>query len=159
MLISQIVAMSTNRVIGNQGKIPWDIPGEQKMFKKITMGHSVIMGRKTFESIGKPLPGRTNIVITRQENYSAPGCTVVPDLKAAIAACPDGETEAFICGGEQIYKQFMPVAGRLYLTLIHREFDGDAFFPAFSEDDFRKVKSKAVLGVEPYTFAVYDRVK
>ena len=96
MIISAIVAMASNRVIGNRGDIPWKIPGEQKMFKEITLGHTVIMGRKTYESIGRPLPGRTNVVITRQSDYQADGCIVVHDFNSAIQSCPAEENEVFI---------------------------------------------------------------
>ena len=101
MRISLIVAMAANRVIGYKGDIPWKIPGEQNMFKRITFGHSVIMGRKTYESLEGPLPGRTNIVVTRQTSYQAPGCIIVHDLAGAIKSCPAQENEVFICGHQK----------------------------------------------------------
>ena len=159
MRISLIVAMASNRVIGNRGEIPWKIAGEQQMFKKITMGHSVIMGRKTYESLGHPLPGRTNIVITRNNDYRAPGCIVVHGVAAALQACPDDESEAFICGGGQLYQKTLPAADRLYLTVIAREVTGDTYFPEIPGDDFSLVKSKLVDGEEPYHFYIYDRIK
>ena len=113
MILSLIVAMASNRVIGNKGDIPWKIPGEQKMFKEITLGHTVIMGRKTYESLGSPLPERTNIVITRQTNYQAPGCTIGHDLASAIAACARDEEEAFICGGGQLYHESLAIADKI----------------------------------------------
>ena len=158
MIISAIVAMASNRVIGNRGDIPWKIPGEQKMFKEITMGHTVIMGRKTYESIGRPLPGRTNVVITRQSGYQADGCIVVHDLSSALQSCPAGEDEAFICGGGQLYREAMPATDRVYLTLLSREVEGDTYFPEISEAEFKLTRSEHIDGVEPYDFLVYDRI-
>ena len=159
MHISLIVAMASNRVIGNQGGIPWKIPGEQKMFKDITMGHAMIMGRKTYEAIGCALPGRTSIVITRQADYQAPGCKVVHDLKAALQACPADESEAFIIGNGQLYRETIAIADRIYLTVLPREIAGDTYFPEFSESDFAVKKSEFIDGVEPYNFYIYERVK
>ena len=159
MLISSIVAMASNRVIGNRGDIPWKIPGEQKMFKKITLGHTVIMGRKTYESIGRPLPGRTNIVITRQSNYQATGCIVAHDLDSAFQACPPQEDEAFICGGGQLYQASLPVTDRIYLTVLPREVAGDTYFPEVSGNEFKMTKSEYIDGVEPYNFFIYERIR
>ncbi len=159
MILSLIAAMASNRVIGNKGDIPWKIPGEQKMFKKITLGHTVIMGRKTYESLGSPLPERTNIVITRQTDYQAPGCTVVHDLAAAIAACGSDEQEAFICGGGQLYHESLEMADKIYLTVIPREIPGDTYFPEIAETDFAITTSEDIVGIEPYHFYVYERVK
>ena len=158
MKISAIVAMASNRVIGHRGDIPWKIPGEQKMFKEITLGHTVIMGRKTYESIGRPLPGRINIVITRQCDYQADGCITVPDLDRALQSCPAEENEAFICGGGQLYHEAMPVTNRIYLTRLLREVHGDTHFPEISETEFRMVKSEFIDGIEPYHFHVYERI-
>ncbi len=159
MLISIIAAMSLNRAIGYQGKIPWHIPGEQQRFKQITWGHTIIMGRRTYESIGKPLPGRTNIVITRQQNYSAPGCLVVHSLEAALQNCPPNETEAFIIGGEQIFRLALPLAKRIYLTTVQQEFQGDAFFPEFSLNDMTVTSEVTVMSPPlPYTFSILDRI-
>jgi dihydrofolate reductase len=159
MLISSIVAMASNRVIGNRGDIPWKIPGEQKMFKKITLGHTVIMGRKTYESIGRPLPGRTNIVITRQSDYQATGCIVAHDLDSAFQACPPQEDEAFICGGGQLYQASLPVTDRIYLTVLPREVAGDTYFPEVSGNEFKMTKSEYIDGVEPYNFFIYERIR
>ena len=159
MLISLIVAMASNRVIGDRGDIPWKISGEQKMFKEITFGHAVIMGRKTFESLIRPLPGRTNIVITRQTDYEAPGCLIAQDLERAIKSVATDESEAFIIGGGQLYHETIPVAERLYVTLISREIPGDTFFPKIPEADFEVKKSKFIDGPEPYHFYIYERVK
>ena len=159
MLISLIAAMASNRVIGNKGDIPWKIPGEQKMFKQITLGHTVIMGRKTYESLGEPLPERINIVITRQTNYRAPGCTIVHDLVAAIAACAQDEEEAFICGGGQLYHESLAMADKIYLTVLPKDIAGDTYFPEISEAEFEMTKSEMIDGVEPYNFYIYERIK
>ena len=159
MLISHIVAMASNRVIGNRGEIPWKIPGEQKMFKEITMGHTIVMGRKTYEAIGRPLPGRTNIVVTRQADYQAPGCKVVHDIKIALESCPPDESEVFIIGGGQIYEETISIADRIYLTVLPKEVSGDTYFPEFSESDFEIKKSDFIDAVEPYHFYIYEKVK
>jgi len=157
MLISIIAAMSLNWVIAKNNQIPWRIPGEQKRFKEITWGHSLIMGRKTYESIGKPLPGRTNIVITRQQNYTAAGCIVVHSLEAALKNCPPNETEAFIIGGAQIFRLALPIVQRIYLTTIQQEIEGDAFFPEVSSTEFNEIKLEYIDAIVPYTFAVLER--
>jgi len=159
MLISLIAAMAKNRVIGRQGEIPWKIPGEQKIFKKITLGHAVIMGRKTYESLGRPLPDRINIIVTRQKQYRAEGSIVVHDLAGALTHCPQDENEAFICGGGQLYHEALPFADRIYLTVIPREITGDTYFPEISSTEFRVIESKAIEGVEPYNFYIYERIK
>lgn len=158
MIISIIAAMSINRAIGCQGRIPWHIPGEQQRFKQLTWGHTIIMGRKTHESIARPLPGRTNIVITRQENYIAPHCIVVSSLEIALASCPPNETEAFIIGGEQIFRLALPLAQRIYLTTILHEFQGDAFFPEFSLSEFHPIAVESIDAPIPYSFAIFERI-
>ena len=159
MLISLIVAMASNRVIGNRGDIPWKIPGEQKMFKEITLGHTVIMGRKTYESLDGPLPGRTNIVVTRQTDYKAPGCIITQNLDKAIKSVAADESEAFIIGGGLLYQETISMADRIYVTLIPREIPGDTYFPKIPEADFEIKKSKFIDGPEPYHFYIYERVK
>ena len=160
MKISLIAAMAGNRVIGRQGNIPWKIPGEQKIFRKLTLGHAVIMGRKTFESLDQPLPDRTNIVVTRQKGYEAEGCMVAHDLASAIKCCPPDEDEAFICGGGQLYHEALPRADCIYLTVIPREISGDTFFPDISANEFRVRHSESIQveGVEPYDFFIYERI-
>jgi len=157
MRISLIAAMAANRVIGRQENIPWKIPGEQKLFKKITLGHAVIMGRRTYETIGRPLPGRFNIIVTRNRNYHAAGCCVVHDLPSALSSCPQNETEAFICGGGQLYHEALPLADRIYLTVIPREIPGDTFFPDIPPAEFRLKESKTIEGVEACRFHIYER--
>ena len=159
MLISLIVAMASNRVIGDRGDIPWKIPGEQKMFKEITLGHVVIMGRKTYESLACPLPGRTNIVVTRQTDYQAQDCIIVQDLDGAIKSCPADENEAFIIGGGQLYHEAISSADRIYLTVLPREIPGDTYFPKIPEADFGIKKSEFIDGLEPYHFYIYQRMK
>ena len=159
MRISLIAAMASNRVIGNKGDIPWKIPGEQKMFKKITLGHTVVMGRKTYESLEGPLPGRTNIVVTRQIDYKAPGCVIVHDLDGAITSCSTAEDEVFICGGGQLYRESLSGADRIYLTVIPKEINGDTYFPELPEAEFTVIKSEFIDGVEPYHFYIYERIK
>ncbi len=160
MKISLIAAMAKNRVIGHKGDIPWKIPGEQKIFKRITLGHAVIMGRKTFESLKQPLPQRTNIVVTRQADYVAQGCTVVHDLQQALNSCPQGEDEAFIIGGGQLYQAAFVMADRIYLTVIPRDIPGDTYFPEISVTEFRVVESETIstAGIEPYDFYIYERI-
>ena len=130
--LKAIAAMSLNRVIGNGGKIPWHLPEDFKWFKKITMGHILVMGRKTFDSIGRPLPGRETIVLS-QIGFSYPRVRTIRDL-SELRLENDSRT-IFICGGAQIYQQYLPLCSELYLTLVKRTVDGDAFFPSF-EDRF-----------------------
>jgi dihydrofolate reductase len=157
MLISHIVAMASNRVIGDKGEIPWKIPGEQKMFKEITMGHTMIMGRKTYEAIGRALPGRTSVVVTHQPDYKAPDCIVVNDLKSALQCCRADESEAFIIGGGQIFEETLSDADRIYQTVLPREVPGDTYFPEFSRSDFEVIKSEFIDAVVPYHFYIYER--
>jgi len=127
-----IAAMSENRVIGNQGKIPWHIPEDFRWFKQVTMGGTLIMGRKTFESIGRPLPGRTTVVLTHGQGrpVSTEIYTDAGKLENALARCPKPD---WICGGEEIYRRFVPVSQAIYLTVVKRQAEGDAFFPSFEE--------------------------
>ena len=123
-MISLIVAASQNGIIGANDKLPWHLPADLQRFKQITMGHPILMGRKTFETIGKPLPGRTNIVISRQEGLQCCGTTVIHSLEEALLLC-ENEKEAFVIGGAEIFKQALPFADRIYLTRINRDFEGD----------------------------------
>lgn len=157
--LSVIAAMSSNRVIGNQGSIPWNIPGELRRFRAITIGHTLIMGRRTYESIGRALPLRTSIVLTRTTDYRAPGCIIAKDLESALTGCPEKECEVFICGGGQVYEEALPLADRIYLSVIDREITGDVYFPEFSLTQFRKMHSESVEDVLPYTFSIYERIR
>ena len=161
MLISMIVAMSANRVIGTNNKIPWRLPRDQQRFKAITMGKPVIMGRKTHESIGRPLSGRHNIVVSRNQDYQAEGCTVVHSPEAALQAAGD-VAEVVVIGGAYLYERFLPLSGRLYLTILDDHFDGDVFFPEFDEAAWRPT---VVETHEPdeknayrYRFMILERV-
>lgn len=138
MRVSLIVAVAENGVIGRDGDLPWRIPADLGFFKQTTMGKPIIMGRKTWESIGRPLPGRTNIVLTRDRDFRAKDATVVTDLEAALAAAGDA-SEAMIIGGAQVYAMALPRASRIYLTEVHATPEGDTRLPEFSRDDWREV--------------------
>ena len=127
-MISLIVAASANNVIGVAGELPWHLSDDLKRFKALTMGKPIVMGRKTYESIGRALPGRQNIVITTQSEYSAPGCDVVASLGGAIAAVTESD-EIMVIGGGEIYQLFMPIAQRIYMTRVATDVQGDTFFP------------------------------
>ena len=142
MRLSIIVAMDANRVIGHENSLPWHLPADLKHFKQITMGKPILMGRKTWESIGRPLPGRTNIVITRDSNYSAEGCIVVHSVEEALHAA-QGHEEVMVIGGEQLYRQVLPDADRLYITQVEGEFPGDTFFPELDMAGWREVERSA----------------
>src|SRR5258708_7509586 len=126
-MISIIVALSENNLIGVNNQLPWRLSADLKRVKAITMGHPLIMGRKTFESIGKPLPGRTNIVITRNKDFKADGCFVVSSLKEAIEKAKD-DSEIFIFGGGEIFREALPIVNKIYMTRIHHHFEGDTYF-------------------------------
>ena len=150
MKISLIVAMSSNRVIGNNNKMPWHLSADLKKFKKITMGAPILMGRKTYESIGRPLPGRTNIIISRNPEYrpsvdtGQPGILVFNDINQALAHCAAAK-EVFVIGGADFYRLMLPLADTLYLTQIHQEFQGDTFFPALDADQWTEVEREDIL--------------
>jgi dihydrofolate reductase len=137
-MLSLIVAMAENRVIGRDNALPWRLPNDLRHFKQITIGHPIIMGRKNHESIGKALPGRQNIVVTRQHDYSAPGCLVTHSVAAAIAAA-EGAPEIFVIGGAELYAQTLARARRIYLTEVHATVAGDVFFPAVDLHDWHEV--------------------
>ena len=151
-MISIIVAASTNNVIGMDGELPWKISDDLKRFKALTMGKPIVMGRLTWESIGRPLPGRQNIVITRQADFLADGCDVVASPAAALASAGDAP-EIMIIGGSQIYDLFLPKAGRLHITRVHTEIDGDAFFPEISDADWELVSVEAYEACDKNEFA------
>jgi dihydrofolate reductase len=162
MIISAIVAASENQVIGINNKLPWHMPADMKYFKATTLGKPVVMGRKTFESLGKPLPGRPNIVITRQPDYQPEGVFVVDSVEAAIVKANSFEGEEFfITGGTEIFKQSLPLIQRIYLTRIHTVVEGDAHFPVIHEPEWTLVKEDSHLPDEknrfPYSFQVWER--
>ncbi len=162
-MISQIACMAQNRVIGKNGDLPWDLPEDMKFFREKTKGHAIIMGRKTFEAMpGGKLPKRLNVVVTRQKGYKAEGCEVFSDIESAIEFCKTqtdqwGE-EIFVIGGGEIYKQALPFTDRIYLTVIHKDFDGDAHFPDFATMDFEATEKKDREEPFPFSFMTYDRV-
>jgi dihydrofolate reductase len=156
--LSIIVAVARNGVIGKRNTLPWHIPEDFSWFKKHTFGHPVVMGRKTYESIGKPLSGRENIIITRQKRYDAPGTRVFNSLDEALAALGrEGHDEIFIIGGSQIFHETMDRADRLYLTELHRDFEGDTRLSPLPIDQFTKVFEERHGGKVPFSFLIYDR--
>lgn len=156
--LSIIAAVAANGVIGNANALPWHLPEDLKRFRALTLGHPVIMGRKTHESIGRPLPGRRNIVISRDKLFTAAGCEVTVSLEAAIEACQHGSEEIFVIGGAQIYAEALSYAKRLYLTEINSDFQGDARFPAFDLSHWHETSRLRQCTAEGlgFDFAVYD---
>ena len=152
--LTLIVARARNGVIGKDNAMPWKIPGEQAYFKRVTMGHPIIMGRKTWESIGRPLPGRRSIVISRNSAFAAPGAEVVASLDAALARCV-GATEAFVIGGAELYRLALPSADRLLITEIDHDFEGDTYFPAPEPAQWREVARDHHARSDERPFAVY----
>ncbi|CAI6279150.1 dihydrofolate reductase [Bacillus subtilis] len=159
-MISFIFAMDANRLIGKDNDLPWHLPNDLAYFKKVTSGHSIIMGRKTFESIGRPLPNRKNIVVTSAPASEFPGCTVVSSLKDVLDIC-SGSEECFVIGGAQLYTDLFPYADRLYMTKIHHEFEGDRHFPEFDESNWKLVSSEQGIKDEKnpydYEFLMYEK--
>ena len=158
-MLSLIVAVAQNGVIGDRNALLWHISEDLKHFKALTSGHPVVMGRKTYESLGRPLPNRTNVVISRQE-LEIPGCRVVHSLDEALALFP-GDEEVFIIGGAQIYAEVLPRADRFYLTRVFHDYEGDTRFPEWDEAQWRLVSSEAFpCGREypwPFTFECWER--
>lgn len=156
-MISLIVAHDENRVIGYQNDLPWYLPGDLKYFKEMTMGKPMIMGRKTYDSIGRPLPGRRNIVITRNEDFTAEGIEVVGSLEEALALV-EGEEEVMIIGGAQIFEQSMAIADRLYITFIDHSFKGDTYFPSY--EDWKQISClEPIKSEDGYSFqyCIYEK--
>ena len=160
--LSIIVAMAKNRVIGADGGIPWHLPEELKRFKSLTLGHHLIMGRKTWESIGRLLPGRTTVIVTRQRGYRAPGAQVAHSLDEAIAAC-GADDEIFVIGGAELYAQSLARAGRLYLTTVDAEVAGDTVMPEYAASDWREVSAVSFAADErhrfPFRCVTYERIR
>jgi dihydrofolate reductase len=163
MKLSLLAALSTNNVIGRDSQVPWRLSTDLKRLKAMTMGHHVIMGRKTYESVGRPLPGRTNVVITRQDQYAPEGVTVVHSLEDAILLAErGGDEEAFVLGGAEIYAQAMHRADRMYLTRVHAEVEGDTYFPDFDDvSEWRLTDAEHFDADEkneyPFSFLTYER--
>jgi len=160
-MISIIVAMAKNGVIGHNNTLPWRLPADLKYFRDITMGHTIVMGRRNYEDIGKALPGRRNIVITRNKDFLASGCEITHSIGEALDTVK-GEAETFIIGGAEIYKSFLPLAGKLYVTRIDAEVEGNTTFPEYdsgqwlleSEEKHETDKNNSL----PFRFCVYHRV-
>ncbi len=167
MRLALIVAMAENRVIGRDNQLPWHLPNDLKYFKKMTLGKPIIMGRKTFESIGKPLPGRRNIVVTRQSDWRREGVQVGHTLEQAVSlakqiAAAEGNSEMLIIGGAALYRESLPLADRLYMTKIHEAVEGDAFFPPLKKEDWcelsREDYNSDANNPYNYSFVVLQRV-
>ena len=158
--ISIIVAMAHNRTIGINNTLPWRCPEDLKHFKALTMGHHMIMGRKTFDSIGKPLPGRITVVVTRNRALQINGCLMAHTLEEAIAACA-GDEQVFVAGGAELYAQALPLAGTLYITEIQQAVEGDAHFPAFDRTEWleasREIRHQETPQPLEYHFVTYRR--
>lgn len=169
--LSILAAVSKNRVIGRDNALPWYLPEDLKHFKSLTMGHAIIMGRKTFESIGRPLPGRINIVVTKQTDFHADNTIVVHSLNEAITAVSSGgntadDCECFVIGGAELYRQTIALSQRMYLTEIRRAYDGDTYFPDFDRSEWRELsrerhfspdKAPSELPLE-YHFVILERL-
>lgn len=160
-MISFLFAMGENRVIGKDNDLPWHLPADLAYFKKVTLGHPIIMGRKTYESIGRPLPGRKNIVVTRNEHFAAEGCTVVHSVEEALSSLPKNE-EIFVIGGTNLFEAFYGHADRMYVTFIHESFEGDTYFREIKDTEWRLVSTeenkKDQKNKYDYDFLVYDRI-
>ncbi|MEM9916657.1 MAG: dihydrofolate reductase [Bacteroidota bacterium] len=164
MIVSLIVATAHNRVIGRDNGIPWYLPADLKYFKRTTLNHHIIMGRKCYESIGKPLPKRTNVIVTRNLFFAASGCSVVHSVEEGLKlALDNGEEEAFIIGGAQIYELAMPYVDKLYLTEVELEVEGDVFFPELDmsewKEDWQEAHQADGKNEFDYVFRRFSRVK
>ena len=156
MIISFIVAASTNNVIGKNNQLPWSLPNDMKFFKNTTWAMPVLMGRKSFESLGKPLPGRLNVVITRQNDWKPEGALVVHSVEDAIKVAAAADyNEAFIIGGGEIFKEAMPVADKIYLTRVDVKLEGDAFFPEMNPKEWLMVSEQSFPSDEKHAYAYH----
>ena len=162
--LSLLVAMARNRVIGRNNKLPWHLSADLKHFKFLTMGQTIVMGRKTYESIGRPLPGRANIIVTRQAGYEVPGAIVVNTIDDALLICERTGSingENFIIGGEELYRQTLKICQRIYITEIQRDFEGDVFFPEFDPNEWEETQRDRHISENDtnleYHFVVLDR--
>lgn len=148
-MIHLVVAVAENGAIGKDNQLLWHLPDDLKQFKKLTSGHTVVMGRKTYESIGKPLPNRTNVIITRNENYEAPGCIVVSSLEEAIRT----ESDVYIIGGAEIYQQALPLTDRIHLTEVQTSVEGDTFFPKLDSAEWHELSRETHPTDEKHRYA------
>ncbi|RHW42271.1 dihydrofolate reductase [Neobacillus notoginsengisoli] len=160
-MISFIWAMDKNRVIGKENQLPWHLPEDLKFFKTSTMGHPIAMGRKTHDSIGRILPGRENIIITRNKDYTCEGCTVFYSTEDFVDFCKKKDEEVFVIGGAEIFREMFPFADKLYITYINEEFEGDTFFPEFDLSEWELLCSEKGIRNEKnpygYEFRIYER--
>ncbi|MFH1181121.1 MAG: dihydrofolate reductase [bacterium] len=155
MIISIIAAIGNDRVIGKNNKLPWNLPEDMEHFKKLTMGKPVIMGQRTFESIGRPLPERKNIILSRDDNFQTSGCLVAKSIDEALEAARETKAaEVMIIGGESVYVQFLPLADKMYLTVVEGDFEGDAYFPEFSYNEWKETERVDNNG---YSFITLER--
>lgn len=158
MTLSIIAAVDKNYLLGSNGEIPWELPADLKYFKETTMGSPVIMGRKTFESIGFPLPGRKNIIMTRNKNYTAEGCQVVHSEREVLNNFLKNTKEAFIIGGAEVYKLFLSYSDKLYLTVIDHEFSGDTYFPKVNWKNWKKISEKKANSDNSNPYSYYYQI-
>ncbi|OIQ83726.1 dihydrofolate reductase [mine drainage metagenome] len=156
--LSIIAAVARNRVIGINNVLPWHLPEDLKRFRALTMGHHIIMGRKTYESLGRLLPGRVTVIVSRSKTYAVPGAQVADSLEAALALCKD-DAEVFVIGGAALYHAALPEADRLYLTEIGQEFPGDVFFPEFDHAAWREKSRESHVSDTglPYSYLIYEK--
>lgn len=157
MIVSLVVAMARNRVIGRDNALPWRLPADLAYFRKVTMGHPIVMGRRTYESIGRPLPGRHNIVVSRNRAFQAPGCTVVGSLEEAWRAAGDTD-EVCVIGGTSLFRETLPVADRIHLTEVEADVEGDTYFPEFDRSDWteREVARQPADERHAYPFRIVE---
>jgi dihydrofolate reductase len=162
MKLAIIVATDEQGLIGKDNDLPWKLSADLQYFRKVTMGKPIIMGRRTHESIGRPLPGRQNIIITSDKAYQAEGCTVINSMSQAIEACENAQ-EVMIMGGASLYQQWLPTADKIYLTQVHALLEGDTWFPDWNKAQWHEVSKEAHPADEkneyPYSFIVYERKK
>lgn len=159
MTISHVVAMAENRVIGKDGQMPWHIPGEQKIFKELTVGKALILGRKTHESIGRVLPDRVTIIVTRKTDYAVPGAHVVHDINQAFDLAKQlGKNDIVIGGGGELFSQTLPVTDKVYLSIVHADFDGETFYPELPEREFVEKTRREIDASIPYAFVEFERI-
>lgn len=154
-MIALIVAYANNQVIGNKGYIPWKIKGEQKRFRELTTGNVVIMGRRSYEEIGRPLPNRTTIVVSNTKNYNGENCFTAKSLEEAIKMA--GDRDIFISGGARLYEEALTIVEKMYITEIDCDIEGDTYFPAFDKEQYVKVIDEVVDGEIPYTYVTYTK--
>jgi len=161
-MISIIVAVGNNNVIGNKNALPWHLPADMKYFKENTLGKTIVMGQRTFESVGgKPLPGRKTIILNNDPDYKAPETCLVAKSIEEVSELAQKEKEVMICGGASVYKQFLPLADRLYITFVRGDFEGDTFFPEIDGDIWKEVKridnKKDEKNIYDYSFVIFER--